>query len=176
MTTQAMPLPRSGAIVPYLHGADFADAWCVDVAHPQRTALQHFRQALTATPPWVHSLMRLRNRAVSLVGLKQADPWQPRAGEVEVEVEVEVGSRLGIFEVVHLSDDEVVAGDSDKHLRVLVSLQRWPAAASRPATVSLTTAVHLHNTLGRLYMLPVWPAHKRIAPSVLSGVNAQTVP
>jgi Protein of unknown function (DUF2867) len=166
MTVQAMPLPRSGAIVPYLAGADFADAWCVDVAHPERTALQHFRQALAATPSWVHSLMRLRNRAVSLVGLKQAADWNPPVGDVEV------GSRLGIFEVVHLSEDEVIAGDSDKHLRVVVSLQRWPSVAPQPATVSLTTAVHLHNTLGRLYMLPVWPAHKRIAPSVLRCVNA----
>ena len=170
MTVQAMPLPRSGAIVPYLSGADFADAWCVDVTRPERTALQHFRQALTATPSWVHTAMRLRNRAVSLVGLKRAEPWHPP------EDEVGIGSQLGIFDVVHLSENEVIAGDADKHLRVVVSLQKWPAAASRPATVSLTTVVHLHNTLGRLYMLPVWPAHKRIAPSVLRCVNAQIDP
>jgi hypothetical protein len=167
MTVQAMPLPRSGAIVPYLSGADFADAWCVEVAHPERSALQHFRHALTATPPWVHRLMRLRNRAVSLVGLKQPGHWQPSEGQVEV------GSQLGIFEVVHLSENEVIAGDSDKHLRVVVSLQKWPATAGRPASVSLTTAVHLHNTLGRL---PVWPVHKRIAPGVLRCVNTETVP
>jgi Protein of unknown function (DUF2867) len=170
MTVQAMPLPRSGAIVPYLSGADFADAWCVEVAHPERSALQHFRHALTATPPWVRRLMRLRNRAVSLVGLKQPGHWQPSEGQVEV------GSQLGIFGVVHLSESEVIAGDSDKHLRVVVSLQKWPTAAGRPASVSLTTAVHLHNTLGRLYMLPVWSAHKRIAPGVLRCVNTETVP
>jgi hypothetical protein len=36
--------------------------------------------------------------------------------------------------------------------------------------VSLTTIVHVKNFVGRLYMLPVTPAHRIIAPAVLSRI------
>jgi Protein of unknown function (DUF2867) len=165
MNAIPVALPSSGAIVPYLPGAHFADSYRVAVAHPERTALQHFMQALRATPAWVRQLMRVRNRVVSLVGLKTLDTWDPQPDSIEV------GSRLGIFELIRISDDEVIAGDADKHLRVVLSVQRLPATEHQPAAVSLTTVVHIHNWLGHLYMLPVGPAHKLIAPSVLKRVN-----
>lgn len=165
MNAVPVALPRSGAIVPYLPGAHFADSYRVPVDHPERTALQHFVQALQATPSWVRMLMQVRNRAVALVGLKALDTWDPQPGPLEI------GSRLGIFALIHQSDDEVIAGDADKHLRVVLSLQRQPATDHHPAAVSLTTVVHIHNWLGHLYMLPVGPAHKLIAPRVLGRVN-----
>jgi len=165
MNVVPVALPSCGAIVSYLRGAHFADSYRVEVAHPERTALQHFVQALQATPPWVRMLMRLRNRAVALVGLKTLDTWDPQPGSFEI------GSRLGIFTLIRLSDDEVIAGDADKHLRVVLSVQRLPATEHHPAAVSLTTVVHIHNWLGHLYMLPVGPAHKLIAPRVLRRVN-----
>jgi Protein of unknown function (DUF2867) len=165
MNAVPVTLPSAGAIVPYLPGAHFADCYRVEVAHPERTALQHFVQALQATPEWVRRAMRWRNRAVALLGLKTLDSWDPQPGPPEI------GSRLGIFELVRLSDDEVIAGDADKHLRVVLSVQRLPATAHQRAAVSLTTVVHIHNWLGHLYMLPVGPAHKFIAPRVLRCVN-----
>lgn len=166
MNAVPVALPRSGAIVPYLPGAHFADSYRVEVARPERTALQHFVQALQATPGWVRMLMRWRNRAVSLVGLKTLNTWDPRPGPMQI------GSRMGIFELIRITDDEVIAGDTDKHLRVVLSMQRLPATAGQGAAVSLTTVVHIHNWLGHLYMLPVGPAHKLIAPSVLERINA----
>lgn len=165
MKVVAVALPSSGAIVPYLPGAHFADSYRVEVAHPERTALQHFVQALQATPPWVRRLMRWRNRVVAWLGLKTLQSWDPQPGVPQI------GSRLGIFELIRLSDDEVIAGDADKHLRVVLSVQRLPATAHQPAAVSLTTVVHIHNWLGHPYMLPVGPAHRRIAPAVLKRVN-----
>lgn len=168
---QAHPvaLPSSGVIASHLAGADFADAYRIVVDHPERTALQHFERALHSTPSWVRGLMQVRNRAVALVGLRASPGWQPRG--TGRDPRYAVGERLGIFELLHVDDDEVVAGDDDKHLRVWVSVQREPAQASRPATVVLTTVVHIHNWLGHLYMLPVTPAHRVIAPAVLTRVN-----
>jgi Protein of unknown function (DUF2867) len=165
MNAVPVALPSAGAIVPYLPGAHFADCYRVEVAHPERTALQHFTQALQATPEWVRMLMRWRNRAARLVGLKTLDSWDPQPGSPEI------GSRLGIFELIRMNDDEVIAGDADKHLRVVLSVQRLPATPHQRAAVSLTTVVHIHNWLGHLYMLPVGPAHKFIAPRVLGRVN-----
>lgn len=36
-----------------------------------------------------------------------------------------------------------------------------------------TTVVHVHNLLGRVYMLAVKPWHRRIAPAVLSRLDGE---
>ncbi len=37
--------------------------------------------------------------------------------------------------------------------------------------VTVTTVVHIHNWLGWLYMIPVAPAHKVIAHSMVRGIG-----
>jgi hypothetical protein len=81
-----------------------------------------------------------------------------------------VGERVGIFTVLHISDDEVVMGDDDKHLDVQVSLLK---TADRKVVVS--TIVHIHNALGRVYMFFVAPAHRIIAPVVLARIDSSGV-
>lgn len=164
--------PAGSLILQHLPGADFHDAYCTAVNQPDRTAIQHFLAALSGTPGWVRQLMAVRNRVVVYFGLRRAQGWQPAPGRPADSYRP--GERLGVFELLHIDDDEVLAGDDDKHLRVLLSVRRVPAQAGRPASVVLSTVVHIHNTLGRLYMLPVGPAHKLIAPAVLARVNART--
>ena len=82
-----------------------------------------------------------------------------------------VGDRAGIFRVHALSDSEVVLGDSDRHLDVQVSLMRLPGPEGAPSgtfTAAMSTVVHVHNALGRIYMLGVTPAHRVIAPAVVA--------
>lgn len=163
------PPPPDAAIQAWLPGAHFADAYRVPVLKPQRTALEHLQHALQHTPPWVLRLLALRNRVVAWFGLHAAEHWAPTPQAAGA---LQPGDRVGIFRLVRLSDDEVIVGDDDHHLRVVLSLRREPARAGQPAAVVLTTAVHLHNLLGRLYMLPVGPAHRVIAPVVAARVNA----
>ncbi len=165
----AVALPTKGVIASYLPGADFADAYRIVVDHPERNAMAHFLCALQYTPVWVHAMMHLRNRAVALVGLRSSPAWKPRS--TDGDRPYAIGERVGIFELMHFDDDEVVAGDNDKHLRVLISVQCEAPRDDSPAAVVMTTVVHIHNWLGHLYMLPVTPAHKVIAPAVLTCVN-----
>ncbi|HEY0587344.1 MAG TPA: DUF2867 domain-containing protein, partial [Pseudoduganella sp.] len=76
--------------------------------------------------------------------------------------EYRVGDRAGIFSLLYLSEDEVLLGDSDKHLDVVLSVCKLPQGV-----VSVSTIVHVHNWLGRLYMLPVTPLHKIIVKTML---------
>jgi hypothetical protein len=168
-SVQACEAPANSLIRAHLPGADFHDAFRTAVAHPERTAMQHFLAALSGTPGWVRQAMTLRNRVVVHFGLRQPPPWQPTPGRAPDSYRP--GERLGVFELLHIDDDEVLAGDDDKHLRVLLSVRRVPAQDGQPARVVLSTVVHIHNLLGRLYMLPVGPAHKLIAPAVLARVN-----
>lgn len=173
---QACAVPADSAIARLLPGAHFHDAWQVAVQHPERTAMEHLMAALAATPRWVDTAMRLRNRVVVCFGLKNlgdlglagaADPHgrQPMPQHP--------GERVGIFTLRSRSDDEVLVEDDDKHLHVVLSVRRLPADATQPARIVLTTVVHLHNLLGRLYMLPVTPMHRLIAPAVLGRVNGR---
>ncbi len=50
-------------------------------------------------------------------------------------------------------------------LETVKKTPRWIALAMR-----LSTAVKTQNLLGRLYMLPVKPMHRRIVPAVLSRI------
>jgi len=162
--------PTGSLISPLLPGAYFHDANAIAAVGPQRTALDHFLQALRHTPRWVDTLMVLRNRVVSLLGLKdlgalsRLDPAKPASAYA-------VGERVGIFTLIKNTPDEVLLGDQDKHLDVTLSVHRAVDPAAGAATVTVTTVVHVHNLLGKIYMLPVTPMHRIIGPAVLKAIG-----
>ena len=80
---------------------------------------------------------------------------------------LQVGDRLSIFTIVHKSDDEVVLEDNDKHLQVLISIQR----NVEQNNVSISSVVHVHNWLGKFYMFFVGPVHRLIVPTMLLGIT-----
>ncbi len=163
--------PSSSRIASHLPGASFHDAWAVPAGDPRLSALGQFLKAFAATPRWVNACMSLRNRLGSVVGLKDLgafdalDPARPAA-------DYRSGERVGIFTLIENGFDEALLGDQDRHLDVTLSLHRAVAADSGAVVVTVTTVVHVHNLLGRLYMLPVAPMHRIIAPAVLRAVAA----
>lgn len=169
-TPTAIAPPAGSRIALRLEGADFHDAWAIDAADPSLSALGQFLKSARATPRWVDACMTLRNRAVQLVGLKNLGelsgihPARPDA-------DYRPGERVGIFTLFENTPDEVLLGDRDKHLDVVVSVH-CARPAGQPVRVTVTTVVHTKNRLGRLYMLPVRPMHKLIAPSVLRAIGA----
>ncbi len=148
-----------------LASADFADAYVALNPAPERAAMAIWLDTVRRTPAWVERAMDLRNAVVRRLGLKDLgnlagfDPL--KAGQ-----EYRVGDRVGIFSVRHVSADEIVLGDSDKHLDVNLSLLKVDGGAR----VVISTVVHVHNTLGHVYMLFVKPMHRLIAPTVLSRI------
>lgn len=164
-----MAVPAHSRVHALLAGASFHDCYRVLLDDTRSTALQHFLHAVAGTPPWVEGLMRLRNRTVALFGLKDlgalgAVDRRPEAG-------YRPGDRVGIFTLRAISDDEVVLGDDDRHLDVAVSVLRLPLTPEGQRPLAVSTVVKTHNLLGRLYMLPVAPLHRRIVPAVLRGLK-----
>lgn len=166
----AVEPPAGSRIADRLAGADFFDAWSIDAADPSLSALGQFLKAVQTTPRWVETCMNLRNRAVQLVGLKdlgelsEINPAKPPA-------DYRPGDRVGIFTLFENTPDEVLMGDRDKHLDVVLSVH-CARPAGQPVRVTVTTVVHTKNWLGRLYMIPVKPMHKLISPSVLRAIGA----
>ncbi|MDM5175971.1 DUF2867 domain-containing protein [Massilia sp. DJPM01] len=167
-------IPASSAIAASLPGAYFHDAWAITPDDPGATALELFLQVSSSTPGWVNTLMSLRNRVVAKLGLKNLgtlsalDPAKPASA-------YQPGDRVGIFTLFANTPDEVLLGDKDKHLDVVLSVHKAVDAASGKMLATVSTVVHVHNWLGRLYMLPVTPLHRIIAPAVLQNA-ARAVP
>jgi hypothetical protein len=164
-------VPPASAINARLPGAYFYDSYSLALPDGPHSALAYFLRALEKTPAWVNALMTLRNQAVRLVGLKDLgalggfDPAKPASAYA-------VGDRVGIFTLLSNTDEEALLGDSDKHLDVVLSIYKHAPDAQGLRALSTTTVVHVHNLLGRAYMLPVKPMHRLIAPAVLNRTRA----
>lgn len=167
-------VPTGTVIRATLPGAHFFDAYTVADPRPATSALQTWLDVVARTPRWTQHLLAIRNRLVRLVGLKgvgQLHDMHPLASGASPRDarSYRVGDRVGIFLIRHLSDTEVVMGQDDKHLDVQVSLTKHAQAGSSdsPATVVLSTVVHIHNTLGHVYMAVITPFHRRIVQVML---------
>ena len=109
--------------------------------------------------------MRLRNRIVGWVGLKNDGSFTQGVERGKSAGAYRVGDRIGLFEVMYLAPDEVIIGVDDKHLDVRISVCK--TRQDGLPQVAVSTVVHEHNALGRVYMFFVRPAHRVIAPATL---------
>ena len=171
-TVREIRVPTGTAIHATLPGAQFFDAYEVADPHPARSALQTWLDVVARTPRWAQQLMAARNRLVRLVGLKdlgQLHDMHPNTNGASLHdaKSYRVGDRVGIFLIRHLSDTEVVMGQDDKHLDVQVSLTQHAPHGDRPATLAVSSVVHIHNALGHAYMAVVTPFHRRIVRAML---------
>ncbi len=170
----AAAVPHGSQIASRIQGAYFHDAWAIHAAKPSLDALEQFLRVTQKTPAWIDRLMALRNLIVSTFGLKnlgglaQIDP-DKRATDYQA------GDRVGIFTLISNSANEVLLGDSDKHLNVVVSVHKQTDSINESTIVTVSTVVHVHNWLGRLYMIPVTPAHKVIARSMVRAIGHEKV-
>ena len=166
----ACPVPVGSLIARRLQGAYFHDAWSVEPADPTLCAFGQFLQAAQATPPWVNRLMSLRNRVVARLGLKDLGHLNGFDADKPVD-RYKTGDRIGIFTLLEHQPDEVILGDTDKHLDVALSVHKRPNLETGRVMLTVSTVVHTHNLLGRLFMLPVAPVHKLIVPSVMRALG-----
>jgi hypothetical protein len=156
--------PGSSDISKQLLGADYFDSYEIPLEHAGRSALEIYLGVISKTPAWVNFLMAARNRVVGFFGLKNLG----RLGDLQqtkTASDYRIGDRIGIFTLLSNTDNEVVMGDSDKHLDVKVSICKLGQGENE--SVVSTTVVHIHNLLGRVYMLFVIPFHKLIVPAIL---------
>ena len=145
-----------GALLP---GAQFADAYRIEVDDLTLNARQAAERMMSRQPRWAEALLTLRNILVTPFGLKTSGESRTAPREM-----------IGIFPIVSQTPDRLVAGFNDKHLdfRVVVDV----ANSGTLRNVTLTTLVLTHNRLGRTYLAIILPFHRLIAPSLLRQVAA----
>jgi hypothetical protein len=163
---KACQIPSNSQLSKQLAQANFFDAHCMDNPHPDLHALELWIRIIERAPAWTNAAMRMRNAIVKRLGLKDLGVFSEVDRKKPIEAYA-VGDQIGIFKILYLSESEVVMGDNDKHLNAQVSLLK-----TNDHKVVVSTVVHVHNTLGRIYMFFVRPAHRIIAPSMLSRIQS----
>ena len=165
MKPRLVCVPELSALQPSLHNASFFDAYEVENAQTERSALAIWLDTVKKTPHWINQMMVLRNAVVARFGLKH-DGDLSSFDFTKRSQDYRVGDRVGIFTVYEISDNEVVMGETDKHLNVCLSLYK----KDQGSRVVVSTVVHVKNWLGHAYMFFVKPMHRIIAPAVLSKI------
>lgn len=126
----------------------------------QITALQAWNLMTAGQGPLMRLAFRTRDGISSLFGVKRIGGFSGTRREA-----VQAGDYLDFFLVEHSAPEVLVLTERDRHLDVMTCV----SMADRVLTI--TSSVVTHNTFGRLYMLPVGPAHKLIVNSYLKRLK-----
>lgn len=169
MKARVSEVPPFSALQSILSTADFFDCHSVELPPDARSPLELYLNVVARTPRWVDFLMAVRNKVVGRLGLKDMGALS-RIDLDKPAQAYRIGDRAGIFKLLELHDREVVLGEFDKHLDVRISVAKQDDPGK--TTVSVSTVVHVHNTLGRVYMFFVVPAHRVIAPATVAMLDA----
>ncbi len=162
---RAIEIPSNSELSREVPGSYFNDCYERELDTDGKCAMDLYLTVVSRTPDWVNALMALRNRIVSLVGLKNLGHLGGVDG-AKAAGAYRVGDRVGIFSLLSITENEVVLGDMDKHLNVKISVLKTRRGAR--TAVAVSSVVHVHNALGKFYMFFVGPIHKRIVPAMLA--------
>jgi hypothetical protein len=163
-SVSVIEVPNNSEISRYIPGAYFYDSYELPIESASKSALEIYLDVVANTPQWINTLMTIRNHAVTLVGLKNLGHLSDIKPS-KLASDYKVGDRIGIFSLLFLSEKEIILGDSDKHLEARVSVCKITQGERH--SVAVSTVVHVHNTLGRVYLFFVVPVHRIIVPAML---------
>ena len=151
------------SIIAKAHGsANLADAYSIELPSGASTNPELLaRFIFSHQAPWISSLIAVRDAIVGRFGLKTATQLTALGAESQT-------GRVGIFKIYGTSSTEVVLGEDDKHLdfRLSVLCSNQPSPGGK-RQLTLSTVVHCHNRLGRLYILVIAPFHRLVVQSSL---------
>jgi hypothetical protein len=155
-------IPPESRIVKAFASTNLADAYSIELppetsSNPELLA----RFIFSHQARWINSLIAVRDAIVGGFGLKTAKQLISFGAESKT-------GRVGIFKIYGTSPTEIVLGEDDKHLdfRLSVLCSNQPSPGGK-RQLTLSTVVHCHNRLGRLYILVVAPFHRLVVQSSL---------
>lgn len=155
----SVAFPSESNVFHMFETTDLADSYAIRlpknaIADPELLA----RFLFSHQSPWVVLLMRMRDALVARFGIKTSEQMQNSCGE-----------RIGIFKIYETGMHEIILGEDDIHLdfRLSVLLQTKMVSAKSASCLILSTVVHCHNRLGRIYIKLIAPFHRMVVRSAL---------
>ncbi|MFM9924417.1 DUF2867 domain-containing protein [Variovorax sp. H27-G14] len=167
-SVRPVPLPAESDIAHMFAGAHLADAFAITLPPdaPQDTeALARF--ALGNPAAWFRALLVVRDAIVRPFGIKTSSRIRRELGRDGA------ATHIDFFPILARRAGELIVGEEDRHLDFRASLLQRPSADGRGRELVMTTAVHCHNLLGRIYIFVIGPFHRLVVRSVLARAAAR---
>jgi len=159
LAVTAVPLPPASRATRFYAAPNLADAYAVRLPEGATHDPEQLARFMFATQaPWVARLLWVRDRIMSVFGVKTTDQLRASTGSSV--------RRIAFFRLYEQDASEVLLGEDDSHLDFRVSVRCEPVAGAHHQVIA-TTVVRCHNTLGRLYLLVIAPFHRQVVRSAL---------
>jgi hypothetical protein len=163
---RAVPFPSESKLKSTYKSAYFIDAFAVSLS--EHNSRDYKPEALARTlfgswPTWFSMLMWIRDRVMSIFGVKSSTEIQAEAEKAGIDT-------ISILPVISRADKEIIIGEKDSHLDFQASIlvrenQSIIAAGYRDKDSSkgkemvVTTVVHCHGLFGKAYITVIKPFH-----------------
>lgn len=172
MNIKSVEIPNESILKKDSKNYDYVDSYQIDFTSEKGiiSSTEIGKAFFTSGPEWIGVLFKIRNKIVSVIGLKVSSG---NTNDIRNQIENfkwEPGERLGLFKVFDKTNEELVLGEDDKHLNFRVSLFIEQSLNEKNKRLTVTTTVEFKNWFGRFYFLPVKPFHKLIVPTLLKGI------
>lgn len=162
--------PPAGSIISQnFDTVHYQDSHCLDIPFVKEiTVDQVLTGILRSMPPWVASLLRIRNKVVRIFGIKAVVPAK---NEVPATNKIyKPGDRAVFFNVLKRNNNEIVLAENDLVLCLRISVYLKNTTASN-SEVYLSTIVHYNHFIGRLYFVPLIPFHRMLVTIMLKHLR-----
>ncbi len=157
-TILSVPVPKESIYKEYISKIDFKDAYRATLTDNTISIETIYLNAFVHSPKWIDNFLILRNKIVGVFGLKI------NTEKIQLSKEdLKVDSKVGIFRIYAVTNNEIIAGEDDKHLNFRVSVLK------QNCEVTISTLVQYNNLFGKVYMTLIMPFHKLIVRSMLKN-------
>ncbi len=151
-------LPKNSICKKYIDTIDFKDGYKVIVSKADASIENIYINVFAHSPKWMATLLAIRNKIVGVFGL---DTYK-EPNEI-AKKNLRVGKKTGIFKIYAILENEIIAGEDDKHLHFRVSVLK------QNNELFISTLVHYNNWFGKVYFFIVKPFHKAVVKAILKN-------
>jgi|TARA_R110000764_G_scaffold146962_1_gene234823 hypothetical protein len=156
-------LPQKTLLNLSLNNPYYVDSHYFIVEDTNMSPLDVYCKMVSFAPKWSNSLLSIRNKVVRILGLEDVGEFG-NFGDKNIS-DFTIGDRIDLFYIREMNEHEIVVGLNDKHLDVAISISLKPEALQ--TVVCISTAIHVHNIFGKVYMGLVTPFHAPIIHSMI---------
>ena len=163
MKVKVDTLPETEGIKNILSQIDFTDTF--STTNHVDTIEAVTKLVFGTMPPWIAFLMKLRNKIVSVFGLKTEMPD-------DYNVKYTVGGYIGFFQIFSIEPNEIILGADDSHLNFRVSVHN---NQQKEFNIQVSTLVQYNNSFGKFYMAIVKPFHHIVVKQMVKQAYKESV-
>lgn len=175
---RAVPFPSESRLNSFYKSAYFIDAFAVTL--PAQRSQTYKSDALARaffsdSPAWFSLLMWVRDRVMSVWGVKRSTEMQALADKNGIET-------IGVFPLISHTESETIVGENDSHLNfqtsILIRQSRLGAPNNRDDRENsnemvVTTVVHCHGLFGKAYITIIKVFHVLIVKYSLARMPSK---